>query len=141
MPLLWTHAEYLKLLIARDTGKPVELLKSVEDRYRTKPRAADTWHWRTQAPFASLKLGRIFAVEHRGPFVLRYGFDGWQGITERTAVCGPFGLWGVTLTQSDLEGHGVIQFTRRFDHGWENIDHEVTLGQADVVHALVHRES
>jgi glucoamylase len=141
MPLLWTHAEYLKLLIARDTGKPVELLKSVEDRYQTDPRAADTWHWRTQAPFACLKLGRIFAVEHRGPFVLRYGFDGWQRIAERTATCGPFGLWGVTLTRSELEGHGVIQFTRRFDHGWENIDHEVTLGQADVVHALVHRES
>jgi glucoamylase len=139
MPLLWTHAEYLKLLVARDTGRPVELLKSVEDRYGGKPRTADTWHWRAEAPFAHLALGRTLAVEHRGPFVLHYGFDGWQGIVEKTAVGTPFGLWGVTLTPKELHGHGVIHFTRRFDHGWENIDYQVTLGHAEILHALVHR--
>jgi glucoamylase len=141
MPLLWTHAEYLKLLIARDTGKPVELLKAVEDRYGGNPQNADMWHWRAEAPFARLQRGRTFAVEHRGPFVLRYGFDGWRAIVEQTAVCGPFGIWGVTLTPKDLEGHGVIHFTRRFDHGWENIDYQVTLGHAQVLHALVHQAS
>jgi hypothetical protein len=38
-------------------------------------------------------------------------------------------------------GHGVIHFTRRFDHGWENIDYQVTLGHAQVLHALVHQAS
>jgi glucoamylase len=81
------------------------------------------------------------AVEHRGPFVLHYGFDGWQGIAEKTAVRTPFGLWGVTLTPKELHGHGVIHFTRRFDHGWENIDYQVTLGHTEILHALVHRAS
>ncbi len=141
MPLLWTHAEYLKLLIARDTGKPVELLKSVEDRYAGKPRDADTWRWRSEAPFDRLPRGRVFVVEHRGPFVLHYGFDGWRAIAEKTAVCGPFGMWGVAFTRRDLEDHGVIDFTRRLDRGWENVDYHVTLGQLQVVHALVHRTS
>jgi glucoamylase len=141
MPLLWTHAEYLKLLVARDTGKPVELLKSVEDRYATKPCAADTWRWRAEAPVDQLAVGRVFAIEHRGPFLLHYGFDGWQTIAEKTAVRGPFGLWSVAFAHHDLEGHGVMDFTRRLDHGWEDIDYHVTLGQPQVVHALVHRAS
>jgi glucoamylase len=141
MPLLWTHAEYLKLLVARDTGKPVELLQSVADRYASKPCAADTWRWRAEAPFERLALGRLFVIEHRGPFVLHYGFDGWQTIAEKTAVEGPFGLWSVAFAHHDLEGHSVMDFTRRLDHGWEDIDYHVTLGQPKVVHALVHRPS
>jgi glucoamylase len=49
MPLLWAHAEFLKLLVAREGGKPVELLKSVEDRYSAVPPTGDTFHWRTEA--------------------------------------------------------------------------------------------
>ena len=68
MPLLWTHAEFLKLLVARDTGKPVELLQVVEERYGARPPAAKIWHWRAEAAFARLARGRGFAVEHREPF-------------------------------------------------------------------------
>jgi glucoamylase len=141
MPLLWTHAEYLKLLVARDQGKPIELLKSVAERYAGKPRAANTWRWRTDAPFERLALGRAFVIEHPGPFVLHYGFDGWQTIAEKTAVCGPFGMWGVAFTHHDLQDHGVMDFTRRFDDGWENTDYHVSLRHSHVVHALVHRTS
>jgi glucoamylase len=73
MPLLWTHAEFLKLLVA-----------------------------------------------------------------ERTAKRGLFGLWGVGFAPSDLEPHTEINFTRRFDGAWEGVDYRVTLGHAQVAHALVH---
>jgi glucoamylase len=141
MPLLWTHAEYLKLLVARDRGKPIELLKAIEDRYSAKPPSAHTWHWRAEAPFPRLARGRSLAIEHRGPFVLRYGFDGWQSPAERTAVCAPFGLWNVAFHPEELEAHAVLQFTRRFDGAWEGVDYQVTLGHAKVVHALTHQES
>jgi hypothetical protein len=29
-----------------------------------------------------------------------------------------------------------LNFTRRFDRGWEGIDHRVTLGHEDVEHVL-----
>ncbi|MBA3842864.1 MAG: glucan 1,4-alpha-glucosidase, partial [Actinobacteria bacterium] len=34
MPLVWAHAEFIKLLIACDTGRPVEQLDSTTERYR-----------------------------------------------------------------------------------------------------------
>ena len=32
MPMLWTHAEFLKLLIAREDTQSLELLQSVDER-------------------------------------------------------------------------------------------------------------
>jgi glucoamylase len=138
MPLLWTHAEYLKLLVARDRGKPIERLKAVEGRYSTKLPSAHTWHWRVEAPFARLARGRSLAIEHRSPFVLHFGFDGWEPSAERTAVAAPFGLWSVVFRPEDLDAHSVLHFTRRFDGVWEGVDHQVTLGHAEVEHGLTH---
>jgi glucoamylase len=138
MPLLWAHAEFLKLLVARAAGKPVELLKAIEERYAAKAPAAATWHWRTEARFDRLVEGRRFAVEDRQSFVLHFGFDGWQNISERWATQGPFGLWSVTFTAEELKPYEEINFTRRFDNGWEGADHCVTLGHESVTHGLRH---
>jgi glucoamylase len=139
MPLLWTHAEYVKLAVARESGKPVEMLRAVEERYAAKPRAARTWHWRAEARFTHLARGRRLAIEHRGPFVLRYGFDGWQQVVEKVAAPGPFGMYAVTFAPDEIEKFATMQFTRRFDRGWENVDYSLTLGQALVTHGLFHQ--
>ncbi len=138
MPLLWSHAEFLKLLVARETGRPVELLKSVERRYAGGSRIGETWHWRAEARYDRLPLGHTLAIEHRTPFVLRYGFDGWQQPGEKTAVRGPFGMYTLTFAPRELEPHATFHFTRRFDHGWEGADYQVSLGHERIEHALVH---
>src|ERR1019366_1114872 len=56
MPLLWAHAEFLKLLIARERRRPIELLAAVEQRYAANvsnqfaARVAAAWHWRDEVP-------------------------------------------------------------------------------------------
>jgi glucoamylase len=141
MPLLWAHAEYLKLLVAIAAGKPVELLKAVEERYAARVPAAATWHWRTEAPFARLVDGRRLTVEDRSPFVLHFGFDGWQNVSERAATRGPLGLWSVTFIAEELKSYEEINFTRRLDSGWEGADHRVTLGHESVAHGLTHHSA
>ena len=141
MPLLWSHAEYLKLLVARAAGKPIELLKVVADRYGSKAPAAHTWHWRSEAPVPQLASGRALAVEHRAPFVMRFGFDGWQNVRDRTAEESLFGLWHVTLSPDELAPHAELNFTRRFGASWEGTDHRVVLGIAQIEHGLKHHTS
>jgi glucoamylase len=135
MPLLWSHAEFLKLLVAREHGRPIELLQSVEERYAA-PDSAVAWHWRDEVPVSRLESGRGLLIEERTPFVLHFGFDGWQRITERTAQALPFGLWGVRFSAQELLSAAELNFTRRYDSGWENVDHRVTLGHEDVEHTL-----
>jgi len=125
MPLVWAHAEFLKLLIARRDGRPVELLKSVEARYGAGAPKARYTRWRNETPVAVLERGRTLLIEDRQPFTLHFGWDGWQDVAEIEAAVLPFGLWGVAIAAERYQGRGRLDFTRRYGENWEGRDHDV----------------
>ncbi len=126
MPLLWSHAEFLKLLIAREQKRPVELLRSVEAHF-AQPRPAASWRWRDEAPVWALPAGRGLIVEGKEPFCLHFGWDDWQEVSDRDASLGDFGLWRVGFEPAELQSHRALAFTRRWQAGWEGRDHVVQL--------------
>ncbi len=141
MPLLWSHAEFLKLLIARHEKRPVELLESVRKRYgRRVPKAKNT-RWRNETPAAHVEVGRTLLIEDRRPFTLHFGFDGWQDIAERPAVPLPFGLWGVAIGPELCAGRAQLDFTRRYGVSWEGQDHKVAIVARPKPQTLVHRRT
>jgi len=113
MPLVWAHAEFLKLAYARDAGRPLELLQAVAQRYGGKRPKAATWHWRSEVPFDALPRGRALLVEARAPFTLRLGFDGWRDARDLDAGPLPFGMHGVRLAPGDLSGHASLDIALR----------------------------
>ena len=137
MPLLWSHAEFLKLLVARDNGgRPIEMLTVVERRYSgTAPVPAES-RWRSEAPVLQLVAGRELLVEDREPFTLHFGLGGWSEVHERAAVPAAFGLWSVRLTADEVRDHALVVFTRRYGARWEGRDHAVSVGPAASVHTL-----
>lgn len=126
MPLVWAHAEFIKLASTAATGRCVEHLDAVADRYR-QPRPAGRWSWRDAVPVVELPQGKALVIEHDVPFVLRFGFDGWKAPADVDASVMPFGRWGVTLGPEVLAGHRSLEFTRRFGADWEGADHTVRL--------------
>lgn len=150
MPLVWAHAEFLKLLVARERGRPVEWLASVERHFGHRPLAHESeslvrrassaknrstvWHWRDEVPFARLPTGKSLAIEDPVPFTLHLGFDGWQRIEDRPAEPRAFGIWSVVLTEQELLGAEALNFTRCYESDWERRDHCITLepGEAPV---------
>lgn len=97
MPLVWAHAEYLKLLLAGESRAPIERLAAVTERYPLGPPEARTWFWRTETPIERLPAGRALVVEYTEPFALHFGFDGWQEIAERRSDPLGFGMHGVRI--------------------------------------------
>lgn len=137
MPLLWSHAEFIKLMVAREMNRPVELLYAVEDRYgAAMPPPARHWHWRSEVPVHHLEIGRGLLIEDREPFTLHFGRDGWQQVEEIAAVRQPLGLWGVELPAQRLLGMREVNFTRRYARGWEGFDHRVEIGHVSPEHSL-----
>jgi glucoamylase len=121
MPLAWAHSELIKLAITADTHRPVEQLALVTDRYpgAAVPQSA-RWFWRDLTPVRDLPAGRTLVVADTGPFTLHYGFDNWTGVTEQQATDIGLGLFGSTLTPTDLADHHTLQFVRRYSDGrWE----------------------
>lgn len=141
MPLVWAHAEFLKLLIARRDKRPVELLESVRTRYGDGTPAAKYTRWRNETPVQSLASGRTLVVEDRQPFMLHLGWDGWQEVEELVAESLPFGLWGVTIGPDRYSGRGQLNFTRRYGDQWEGQDHAVEFVAAPGARTLVHMQA
>ena len=128
MPLVWAHSEFLKLLVSRAQGRPVEMLRAVEERYHGGGHKPETYHWRVDAPFDALPAGCDLLIEMAQPFVLRFGFDGWQGAADRPSEPLPFGRQGVRMRPAELTGHQAFDFTwRTGPQAWTGIDYRVAL--------------
>lgn len=126
MPLVWAHAEYLKLYLAwvRREG-PVERLRRVAERYLRGARPG-VRHWRKEVPLSSLKGEEKLLIEARTPFRLHYGINGWQRVREQDSEPLPFGLYGVLL---QWEGE-ALDFTLYYpqEARWEGRDYRVVWG-------------
>jgi len=140
MPLLWTHSEFLKLLVARESSRPAELLQSVETHIAGKPALAATTHWRGETPIGFMPRSQGLVIEDREHFFLHFGWDGWKNVRERQAEPLPFGLWGVRFTPDDIAGHSELNFTRRWGATWEGRDHHVKFVEAAMPHKLTHEQ-
>ncbi|ODA68106.1 Glucoamylase precursor [Methyloligella halotolerans] len=138
MPLVWSHAEFLKLLIARQAGRPVELLEAVAKRYGGSVPKAKYTRWRNEVPVPSLCQGRALIIEDREPFTLHLGWDGWQDVADVPAQELPFGLWGVAIEPERYAGRKELNFTRRYTEGWEGKNHTVEIAATEEQRTLTH---
>jgi glucoamylase len=133
MPLVWAHAEFLKLLFARQEKRPVELLTSVESRLARSKAAPGTtgrtWHWRPDTPFETLPETCDLLIDMAEPFLLHLGFDGWKGIEDRRSMPLAFGRHGVRLGPLDFGGRSTIEFTMYLSDQarWDGRDYRVAL--------------
>lgn len=124
-PLVWAHAEYLKLYLAwtKHIG-PVERLARVAARYLEQPPRPTVRHWRREVPIMTLSPGEKLLVEARKPFILHLGFDGWKGTQDLESEPLPFGLHGVLV---EFQGHTSLEFTFYYPEAdrWEGRDFQV----------------
>jgi glucoamylase len=75
MPLMWAHAEYIKLLRSVSEGQVFDLIPAVADRY-LKPRNCrplEIWKFNRQP--RSINAGTTLRVQAAGGFVLRWTND------------------------------------------------------------------
>jgi glucoamylase len=129
MPLVWAHAEFLKLVYAREQKRPLEWLTCVEAHMRDKSGTRHTWHWRSDAPIDLLAPSRDLLIDMPVPFQAHVGFDGWTDVSDRNSSPLPFGRHGVRLSQAELAARRSLHFALYFidEARWEGIDHTVTL--------------
>jgi glucoamylase len=130
MPLVWAHAEFLKLLAASATGRAAELLDAVETRYDGKPPAAATWHWRMGSSFSRLPAGRNLAIEATEPFVLHCGFDGWDEAKDVQSEETCLGMHAVRFSADELKAGKALDFTLYYPDrdAWLGQDMKIEIG-------------
>jgi glucoamylase len=123
-PLVWAHAEYLKLHAAYTRGVRADLLGTVADRYRA-PVAVTVAHLRSELD--ATVTATTVVIESVAPFTLHVGVDGWKTVNDIDSEPAGLALHAVTLPDSFAHA-ATINWTR-FDRAtglWEGVDHLIT---------------
>jgi glucoamylase len=128
MPLAWTHAEYIKLLISRSLQRPFDRPESVWQRYRGERPALQRVIWCEHAPANELPQGCALTLALREPGTFRWGLDGWQDVREQQTTAHPLGLHLLEIDSARLAaGRGIDVTFRRAASDWVGRDFRIAV--------------
>lgn len=128
MPLMWAHAEYVKLLRSLHDRKVFDLIPDVAARYSGKPPGRRLEIWKPNRQVARLKPGTVLRIQAPAQFRLRWSSDEWRTSVDVESQRTGLGIEYVDL--APLPGQKApFRFTFHWSRPdrWEGRDFEVAL--------------
>ena len=129
-PLVWAHAEYLKLRRSIQEGRvfdqpPQTVARYVSGATRTTPYAV----WRFNQKIRTMTAGRILRVETLARAAVVWGINGWQQLQEQFTIDTGFGVYVADLGTTALPSGGSVELTFFWvdEQRWEQTDFRVAV--------------
>ncbi|HVN44701.1 MAG TPA: glycoside hydrolase family 15 protein [Steroidobacteraceae bacterium] len=129
MPLVWAHAEYLKLVASRRLGRPFDRPDSVWRRYEGQRPRLNQLFWTEPAPVSTVPEGCACTLALREAATVRWGVDGWQDVREHSTSANRLGLHLLQLDTQRLRAGRSIDFTYRTGSRWVGTDFRLQVVQ------------
>ena len=126
MPLVWAHAEYIKLTRSAKDGRVFDLVPPVAERYRSRRRGVVPEIWKLNRQVRSLPAGGVLRIQAAAGFRLHWTDNEWQEIHETNST--PVGTGHEFADISVAPGQQApIRFTFFWTKSgrWEGQDFEV----------------
>ncbi|HWF99028.1 MAG TPA: glycoside hydrolase family 15 protein [Steroidobacteraceae bacterium] len=132
MPLAWTHAEFIKLVVSRALGRPFDRPQRVWERYAGRRPRLERVIWCAHAPASELPEGAALTVAVTAPATFRWGFDGWKDIRECRTTPTALGLHVVEIDTRALKSGRSIDLTYRLEPSeqWAGHDFRIAVTPA-----------
>jgi glucoamylase len=129
MPLVWAHAEFIKLLISRQLGQPVDRPRAVWRRYRARRPTARHAFWWLHAPIDSMLAGARLAIALPRPAIVHWGRGGWREVADEPSRDSGLGFHIAALDLSRLPPGERVEFTWRWQENgaWQGRDYTVAM--------------
>ncbi|HXT58126.1 MAG TPA: glucoamylase, partial [Pirellulales bacterium] len=130
MPLVWAHAEYVKLRRSLDDGKVFDMPRHSAERFLNQPaRAADRTYWRFGQECETIAKGRVLRLELLAPARVRWSGDEWRTSHDGSTTDSGLGLHYLDLPSDRLHEGDAQRFTFYWPQSdrWEGADFQVEL--------------
>jgi glucoamylase len=110
IPLVWAHAEYIKLVRSIADRQVFDSIEPVRARYaRRNSRASQPLEiWTGKRPIGTIPSGCLLRVIAAGPFTLGWTSNEWHDRRDTPAISTTLDLWYVDL---DTRGVKSLRFT------------------------------
>jgi glucoamylase len=129
-PLVWAHAEYLKLRRSIAAGRvfdqpPQTIARYVTAGKRTTPYAV----WRFNNKIRTMWSGRILRVETLSPAVVHWSVDGWEHRQDTATVDTGLGVYVADLATTELLSGAQVDITFYWPAAarWEEGDFRIVI--------------
>jgi len=122
MPLVWAHAEYVKLLRSACDGVAFDLIPEVAERYRnSRPQPPEIWKFNRQV--RSVPWGVTLRIQAELAFMLHWTLDEWRHAVDTNSTSTALGIDFVDI-KIPLGQTAPVRFTFFWttDERWEGRD-------------------
>jgi glucoamylase len=133
MPLVWAHAEFIKLMLSRHLGHPLDRPRAVWQRYRGRPPSARLAFWWPHAAIDGFHAGMQLAIALPRPAIVHWGREAWRHVGDEPTQASGLGFHVAVLDVDRLPVGERVEFTWRWQETgeWYGRDHTVAVLPAD----------
>jgi glucoamylase len=128
MPLMWAHAEYIKLLRSVKDGQVFDFVPEVAEHFRNGDQRKKLEIWKPNRRVPSVNAGWTLRIQAPAEFRLHWSSDEWRSANDSDSVSVALASHFVDIPISP-EQRAPIRFTflwAKHDR-WEGIDYEVAI--------------
>lgn len=127
MPLVWAHAEFIKLLRSLRDGKVFDTPPQTLERYVQAKAACPFAFWRFNHKCSAMPAGRKLRVETLAAATVRWSGDNWGTAADADTRDTGLGLHVADLAADRLDAGSAVRFTFYWKEAgkWEGQDFEV----------------
>src|SRR5262249_7277464 len=111
MPLVWAHAEHIKLLRSLTDNAVFDRPPQPVRRYLREKRVARLRTWRPDWRTESIPVGRRLRIDLPESALVHWSTDAWQTRSDLQTHDTGFGLHSVELATDGLQPGAAITFT------------------------------
>jgi glucoamylase len=111
MPLVWAHAEYVKLRRSLHDGRVFDMPPQPVERYLVRKTESAHAVWRFEQKRRALRAGRTLRLETMAPATVRWTGDDWKSTREIKSRDTGLGVHVMDLSTATLPPGAAIAFT------------------------------
>ena len=137
MPLVWAHAEHIKLLRSLRDGAVFDRPPQAFARYVEGTSPARVRVWRFNNKITRVPAGKRLRIEVMARARLRWSADGWATVRDTDMAPSAFGSWLADLETEGMPVGTAIDFTLWWPEAgrWEGTDFRVVVEAEDTMAA------
>lgn len=129
MPLVWAHAEYVKLRRSFEENRVFDMPRHTVERYLVKKVACTRTYWRFEQPCSAICQGWTLRIEVHAPARVHWSVDDWASTEEASVQDSGLGLYYADLPTERVRAGSSVHFTFYWPEAdrWEGKNFEVKI--------------
>jgi glucoamylase len=128
MPLVWAHAEYIKLLRSAHDGQVFDCVPVVADHYLSSRGRKDLEVWKPIRQVKTVKPGETLRIQAPRRFRLRWSDDEWQTVHDTDSNSNGLGIGFADIPVARAQVASIrFTFFWTDEQRWEGRDYEVRI--------------